>query len=161
METQRTQKIGSRTRKPSKTAIDNKLEDHDYCFKRRADVDSGEIDSEEWEVVRAHQSDNALRKSNEKWHSPYKKKDRGTRTGGARTFNIGDTVLCRRNKEASEYFNSFEHEKYNKQMEMIKEAAPNANVKLRKAGVDYVTVTDQSTYTQRSGPTEGGNTENT
>lgn len=145
MRTQRTQLIGNRTGRVSRTAVAHKDPNFDYAFKHREDIEDGTAEHEGWDVVRGPNR-------KESWHNPFTKKL--DRTKGTGQMVLQDTVLCKRSKEDSVAAKAAENAKYNAQMEFVKNASRNANLAFREAGIN-ARVEDHSKYTQKNGPTEG------
>ena len=139
MKQTRTEKIGTRTGKFSRTAIAEKDPNFDYCFKRKADVESGLVGQEGWEVAR-----------DSSWFTPYQKQ---AKTKGRAQLALGDTVLCKRSTEASEYFNDYINEKRKAQIRLIKSAATDARQSLKQTGYSFkVTDNIKTNFTQKIGP---------
>ncbi len=138
----RTESIGHRTKKTSRTSVLNKDPNFDYCFKRKEEVESGEASQEDWSPVSGKDTE-------ETWENSYEKGKRA-RTKGTGQLVLQDTILCRRTKDASAHFKKFEDDKYNNQMKFVRDVAKNAKAKLR--GV--ANVKDSSKFSQKTGPTE-------
>ena len=143
MKQTRTEQIGTRTGRISKTAVAGKDANFDYCFKQKQEVEEGTIHQEGWDVVAGEQKP-------EKWFNPHETSNRA-RTAGRNQLTLGDTVLCKRSKEASKYFNQFHTDKRRAQERLIKEAAPSLRRQLQEGGGD-ASIQDQSKFTQRVGP---------
>lgn len=125
----------------------NKDPNYDYSFRRKAEVEQGGgVDRYGYEPITKGNS------NGESWAIPYM----STKTKGSGQIVLEDVILCKRPKEVSTYFKSIEDERYNSQKLLIKNAAKNAQVKLRQLDPS-ATVTDSSSginFTQRKGPTE-------
>lgn len=137
MKKTRTEQIGARTGKFSRTAIANKDPDFDYCFKRKSDIESGVINQEGWEVAK-----------DEAWQNPFQKE---AKTKGKANLNLHDTVLCKRSKEASKYFDEQINQKKRAQIRLIKKVAKDARSTLRATGYD-IKINDQTKFSQKIGP---------
>ena len=147
----RTSLVGMKTQgRLTRTSVTGKDARFDYCFKRKEDVNSGHAGQEGWEVVKGNSRDK------EAWMNPYSKSEKTT---GKNQLALGDTVLCKRTKEASEHFNYYNNTvKRNAQNRLIKEATGQAKRQMRQGGVDG-NITGGATikggnFTQVAGPNQ-------
>lgn|SRR3990167_2372641 len=151
MRSAKTQEIGSRTPKNaaqvSRLAITGRNPAFDYSFQRHKDIeDSGGQDEYGWEPVGIGNHDG------EALAVPFPVK-----TKGVRQFKFQDTILCRRKKEITQYFQRQEDDKYNTQKSLIVEAAGRARTQLRKMDPDATIrneIKSSDGFKQRKGPSQ-------
>ena len=157
MRVSKTQAIGERTKSigmktealathQSRLAILNKDPAYDYSFRRKDDFKEAEIDNYGWEPIGVGNS------AGEAWALPFPVK-----TKGHRQLTYHDTVLCKRKKEVSRYFQREEDEKYNAQKNLILTAARSARTKLRQLDPNAQVIDDVKSsdgFRQRKGPSE-------
>lgn len=153
MKASKTQAIGHKTApkvRHSFLSVKNKDPRFDYCFRSRKDIEEGGgEDRYGWVPVGATNS------AGEEWdipHPPVQHK-------GRKQIILQDTILCKRPKQTTKYFKGIEDQKYNAQVSLVKNAARNAQVRLRQAqreaGLEAdAMVEDRSTIQlkQRQGP---------
>jgi hypothetical protein len=129
----------------SRLDIKNKNPNYEYCFCSRKEVEQGGGTDQYGFAPVAHGNSDG-----EDWAIPL---------GGGKNNKqkiLQDTILCRRRKEVGDIFRAQENVKYNSQKNLIKQAAPNAQAKLRQLD-PKATVTDQISgveFTQKVGPNE-------
>jgi len=147
MRNARTDEIGMRTGRLSRTSVGHKDPQYDYCFKRGEDVADGIVSQEGWEPVQGPNT-------KETWLNKYAEKAMA-RTKGNRQLKLGDTILCRREKEATAYFNEIVNDKRRAQARLIREATRNNRRALQKIDPD-ARIKDSSSitgsFTQKMGP---------
>ena len=145
----RTQQIGNRTGRNTRTAVAGKDPNFDYAFKRRAQVEEGQAGQEGWEVVKGRKG--------ETWFNPFAAKQEA-KTKGTGQMALGDTILCKRSKEASAYFKEHNHyAKRKAQNRLIRDARGFAQKTLRQ-GDPEARITGDVKFTQKAGPNmEAGN----
>lgn len=149
----KTRSLGSKTQSIRRTAlmIDNKDPSFDYSFRRRKDIDEGG-GQDMYGYVPVQRSNN----NDEVWHGP-----KGLQTQSkAKQIVYQDTILCKRPKEVSQYFQQQEDEKYNSQVRLVLSTSKRVQMGLRQIDPD-ATVEDgsnfnESGFSQKIGPTTGG-----
>jgi hypothetical protein len=145
--TQASRTISQKTKRPSGLEIVNKHPDFEYSFRLRKEVEEGGgQDRYGYEPVTAANTSGEARAIT---FAPGMKSKKAP---GA--ILLQDTMLCKRPKQVAAYFKSLEDEAYNSHMEMIKNSAQRAQVRLRQVD-GSATVTDQTSgidFTQRVGP---------
>lgn len=137
-----------KTLRVSGLEITNKDPDCDYSFRRKREIEEGGgVDQYGYEPVTSENSVGEVR------NIPFATAKMKTKTG---MIAFHDTVLCKRPKEVSRYFQAIEDEKYNSQKEFVRTAASRAQIKMREIDPSAV-IQDHSkglNFTQRPGPTE-------
>ena len=149
----KTQSVGYRTqstaRRPSHLNVTGKDPAFDYCFRKREEIEKGGgIDQYGYEPVGRENN------SGEDWALPDVIKSAHKKRSG-KSLIFEDVILCKRPKEVSQYFQQIEDQKYNLQVNLIKEAAPRAQAKLRMGDQRATVTSDMSgmDLSHRKGPT--------
>lgn len=129
--------------------IANKDPECDYSFRQKATFQDLESPDNNMYVPVTESNH-----SGETWAVPMMNKV-APKTASKKTFVYQDTILCKRPKEISAYFQAQENKKYNAQKSLIKEAAQSLRVSLRNVDPNS-SVEDTSEISQRRGTTEKG-----
>ena len=133
MET-RTRTIGNKTqravRRHSALDVQGLDSNMDYSFRRKeTEESSGGTDGYGFTPVTMANS------VGEDWAIPYKVEQKSK---GKRQLVKDDVILCKRPKEAKEYFQAVDDEKYNAQVRLLRSGRKQGREKMRQAGGDLV-----------------------
>lgn len=156
MRAARTQKQKTRaTPRWSRLSVTGKEPGYDYCFRRRKDIDeNGGMDQHGWEPI------GVANHKGEELGVPDRVKKHMAKGGGRKQIIYEDVILCKRPVEVTAFFKEQEDERYNAQVNLIKNAATSARGKLRERMVEGgfdadsadITGTVETKLTQRLGP---------
>jgi hypothetical protein len=145
------QRTEAHTHRHSAVAIANKDPNFDYSFRLRKEIEeNGGVDHYGYEPV------DASNHGGETFAGPVAKALQRRKTN---RIIHHDTVLCKRPKEISRYFQERDDEKYNSQQQLVIHASKHRREELAKIRGSNATVVDQSSglekaFKQRVGPTE-------